>query len=62
MADEWKEYFENGLGDLKNEIIHQFHVISEDVISKVQQVADGVINLDGKLDRRADELDKKIEE
>ena len=62
MAEEWKEYFEKGLGDLKNEIIHQFHVISEDVISKVQQVADGVINLDGKLDRRADELDKKIEE
>jgi hypothetical protein len=37
-------------------------VISEDVISKVQQVAEGVINLDGKFDRRLDGLDIKIDE
>ncbi len=59
MAEEWKEFFEKRIGDFKDEIIHQFHVIFKDVISKVQQVADGVINLIEKLDRCIDELDKK---
>jgi predicted KAP-like P-loop ATPase len=62
MSEEWKEYFDKKLGDFKEEIIHQFHVISEDVISKVQQVAEGVINLNEKLDRRIDGLDRNIEE
>ena len=62
MGEEWKEYFEKRLGDFKDEIIHHFHIISEDVISKVQQVGEGVVNLNGKLDRRIDELDRKIEE
>ena len=62
MPEEWNEYFDKKLGDFKEEIIHRFHVISEDVISKVQQVAEGVINLDGKFDRRLDRLDTKIDE
>jgi transcriptional regulator of heat shock response len=33
----------------KKEIIHRFHVISEDVISQVKLVAEGVMNLDEKL-------------
>jgi predicted nucleic acid-binding Zn-ribbon protein len=37
-------------------------VISEDVISKIQQVAEGLINLDGKFDRRLDGLDTKIDD
>jgi len=35
----------------KEEIIHQFHVISEDVISQVKLVAEGVMNLDEKFTR-----------
>ena len=62
MREEWKEYFETKLGDFKKEIVHQFHIISEDVISKVQQVAEGVVNLDQKFDRRLDGLDRKIDE
>jgi ABC-type phosphate transport system auxiliary subunit len=62
MAEEWKEYFDKRLGDFKEEIILHFHVISEDVISKVQQVAEGVTNLDQKFDRRLDGLDGKIDE
>jgi hypothetical protein len=43
MAEDWKNYFEKRLGDFKDEIIHQFHIISEDVITKVQQVAEGYL-------------------
>jgi chromosome segregation ATPase len=62
MKEEWKEYFDKKLVDFKEEIIHHFHLISEDVITKVQQVAEGVTNLDEKFDRRIDAIDKKIEE
>jgi ABC-type phosphate transport system auxiliary subunit len=62
MREEWKEYFEKRLGDFKKDIIHQFHIISEDVITKVQQVAEGVVNLDQKFDRRLDGLDRNIDE
>jgi hypothetical protein len=62
MAEDWKEYFEKRLGDFKDEIIHQFHIISEDLITKVQQVAEGVVNLDQKFDRRLDGLNRKITE
>jgi len=46
----------------KEEIVHQFHVISEDVISKLQLVAEGLINLDEKFNRRMDDFEKKNEE
>jgi hypothetical protein len=39
------------LRTFKEEIVHQFHVISEDVISQVKQVAEGVANVNEKLDR-----------
>lgn len=45
----------------REEIVHQFHVISEDVISQVKQVAEGVANVDEKLDRRFNELKAKID-
>ncbi len=41
--------------EFREDIIHRFHVISEDVISKVQLVAEGVANLNEKLDRHTDE-------
>ena len=52
-------------GDLKKfqeEIVHQFHVISEDVISQVKQVAEGVANVDEKLDRKFSELKTEMQE
>jgi hypothetical protein len=50
------------LKKFKEEIVHQFHVISEDVISQVKQVAEGVANVDEKLDRRFNELKAEIQE
>jgi prefoldin subunit 5 len=35
----------------KEEIIHQFHMISADVISQLKLVAEGVMNLDEKFTR-----------
>jgi DNA repair exonuclease SbcCD ATPase subunit len=49
------------LKKFKEEIVHQFHVISEDVISQVKQVAEGVANVDEKLDRRFNELRAEID-
>ena len=50
------------LQGLKEEIVHQFHVISEGVISQVKQVGEGVANVDEKLDRRFNELKAEIQE
>jgi len=55
------EKIESRFVEFREDIIHQFHVISEDVISKVQLVAEGVATLNEKFDRRFDELEKKNE-
>ena len=60
--DERFEKVNSQISEFKNEIIHQFHVISEDVISKVQLVAEGLVNLDEKLNRRMDNFEKRNEE
>jgi predicted nucleic acid-binding Zn-ribbon protein len=57
----------NGLtkGDLKilkDEIVHQFHVVSEGVIDQVKLVAEGVASVNEKLDRRFNELKTEIQE
>jgi uncharacterized protein YceH (UPF0502 family) len=49
------------LKKFKEEIVHQFHIISEGVISQVKQVAEGVANVDEKLDRRFNELKTEID-
>jgi len=49
------------LQNFKEEIVHQFHVISEGVIDQVKQVAEGVANVDEKLDRRFNELKAEID-
>ncbi|MGA2318940.1 MAG: hypothetical protein ABSG71_21535 [Thermodesulfobacteriota bacterium] len=50
------------LQNFKEEIVHQFHVISEGVIDQVKQVAEGVANVNEKLDRRFNELKAEIQE
>ncbi len=40
----------------KEEIIHEFHVISEGIIGQVKQVAEGVASVNEKLDRTRQEL------
>ncbi len=50
------------LKKFREEIVHQFHIISADVISQVKQVAEGVANVDEKLDRRFNELKAEVQE
>jgi hypothetical protein len=50
------------LQNFKEEIVHQFHVISEGVINQVKQVAEGVANVNEKLDRRFNGLKAEIQE
>ena len=50
------------LQGFKEEILHQFHVISEGVIDQVKQVAEGVATVNEKLDRRYNELKAEIQE
>lgn len=40
--------------------IPSFRIVSEDLTGKIQLVAEGVMNLNGKLDRRIDEINRKI--
>ncbi len=49
------------LKKFKEEIVHEFHIISEDVISQVKQVAEGVANVNEKLDRKFNELRVEID-
>jgi hypothetical protein len=44
----------------REDMVHQFHIISEDLISKVQLVAEGVATLNEKLDRHIDEAEENI--
>jgi DNA repair exonuclease SbcCD ATPase subunit len=39
------------LQNFEEKIIHQFHIVSEGITSQVKQVAEGVVNLNEKLDR-----------
>jgi hypothetical protein len=53
---------ETDLESLKQEIVHQFHIISEGLRSDVKQVAEGVVTVNGKLDIGHQELEKEIQE
>jgi len=62
MGDRKVPKSKEDLKKFRDEIVHQFHVISEDVISQGKQVAEGVANVDEKLDRRFNELKTEIQE
>ena len=46
----------------KKEMIHEFHIISEGVISQVKLVAEGVMNLDEKFSREIASFRKESEQ
>lgn len=46
QMDQRMDGLDKKVDQFRDEIIHRFHVISEDVISQVKLVAEGVINLD----------------
>jgi hypothetical protein len=62
MGDRKVPKSKEDLKKFRDEIVHQFHVISKDFISQVKQVAEGVANVDEKLDRRFNELKTEIQE
>ena len=43
-------------------IVHEFHIISEGLVGQIKQVAEGVANVDQKLDRTRRELKAEIDE
>jgi phage-related minor tail protein len=49
------------LKSFKEEIIHQFHVVSEGVIDQVKLVAEGVTTVNEKLERTRKELKEEID-
>jgi archaellum component FlaC len=49
------------LQNFKEEIVHEFHIISEGVISQVKQVAKGVVNVNEKLERFREEIKENVE-
>jgi archaellum component FlaC len=51
QMDQRMDGLDKKVDQFKDEIIHRFHVISEDVISQVKLVAEGVMNLDEKFTR-----------
>ena len=46
---------------LLNELKRHFDIVAESLESKIQLVAEGVVNVDQKLDRRFDALKQEIE-
>ena len=48
------------LESVKEEIIHEFHVVSEDIIGQVKLLAEGVAALNEKLDKSCKELEEEI--
>jgi chromosome segregation ATPase len=50
------------LSEFKEEIIHRFHVVTEEVLSQVRLVAEGVMNVNEKLERTKQELKSEIQE
>ena len=62
MASQKGNVTKEDLETFKEKIVHQFHVISEDVISQVKLVAEGVGNVNEKLDRTRQELKTEIQE
>jgi hypothetical protein len=44
-----------------NELKRHFDIVAESLESKIQLVAEGVVNVDQKLDRRFDALKREIE-
>ena len=61
MASQKGNVTKEDLRTFKEEVVHQFHVISQDVISHVKLVAEGVGNVNEKMDRTRQELKEEID-
>lgn len=57
-----REDVKGDLKDFKEEIIHRFHIISEDHLTQIKQLAEGITNLYEKSERDKAELKSEIRE
>lgn len=62
MGDRKTSGSKEDLKQFKEEIVHQFHVISENMMNQVKQVAEGVANIDEKLNRKFNDLEAEIDQ
>jgi archaellum component FlaC len=62
QMDQRMDGLDKKVDQFRDEIIHRFHVISEDVISQVKLVAEGIINFDQKFTREMTSLRKENEQ
>jgi len=62
LKEEMKEDLRENLKNFKEEMIHQFHIISEDLRTQIKQVAEGVANIYEKSEGDKVELKKEIQE
>ena len=61
MGDRKASGSKEGLKKFKEEIVHQFHVVSEGVIDQVKLVAEGVATVNGRLEAARKELKEEID-
>jgi DNA polymerase sigma len=61
MSDRKVPRSKEDLKKFRDEIVHQFHVVSEGVIDQVKLVADGVATVNNQLDRTRKELKEEID-
>jgi len=60
MPSQKNDLTKDDLKSLKEEIIHEFHVVSENIIDQVKLVAEGVATVNEKLERMSEELKEEI--
>ncbi len=61
MGDRKAPGSKEDLKKFKEEIVHQFHVVSEGIIDQVKLVSDGVATVNEKLERTRKELKEEID-
>ncbi len=69
MDKDLKEFLEKQFSQVDERIdkategaVHRFQIITEKLDDKIQQIAEGVITLDQKFDRRLDEMNHTMEQ
>ena len=61
MPSQKNDLTKDDLKTCKEEIVHQFHVVSEGIIDQIKLVAERVATLNEKLDRMCEELKAEID-
>jgi hypothetical protein len=60
MPDQKRPKAKEDMKSFKDEIIHHFHIVSENLMDQVKQVAEGVSNVNEKLERFRVEITEDV--